>query len=43
MTAYDRLEIWTKTGDVTGDGISGIVVGSDEVDGDGESIDVQST
>ncbi len=37
VMAYDRFEIWVRTGDVTGDGIADIVVGSDEVDGDGES------
>ena len=33
VSAYDRLGIWTRTGDVTGDGVADIVVGSDEVDG----------
>ena len=32
--AYDRLGIWARTGDITGDGIADIVVGSDEVDGE---------
>ena len=31
--AYDRLGIWVRTGDITGDNISDIVVGADEVDG----------
>lgn len=35
--AYDRLGIWMRTGDVTGDGIVDIVVGSDEVDAPGET------
>ena len=32
VSAYDRFGIWMRTGDVTGDGIPDIVVGSDEVD-----------
>ncbi|CAN5162148.1 hypothetical protein BH23VER1_BH23VER1_32140 [soil metagenome] len=36
-TAYDRLGIWTRTGDITGDGIADIVVGADEVDAPGEA------
>ena len=35
--AYDRLGIWVRTGDITGDGIADIVVGADEVDAPGES------
>ncbi len=32
----DRLGIWARTGDVTGDGIADIVVGADQEDGPGE-------
>ena len=32
VNAYDRLGIWVRTGDITGDAIADIVVGSDEVD-----------
>ena len=35
---YDRLGIWFRTGDITGDGIADVVVGSDEVDAEGASI-----
>lgn len=35
--AWDRLGIWFRTGDITGDGIDDIVVGADEVDAVGES------
>jgi len=38
VTNYDRLGIWVRTGDVTGDGIADIVVGSDEADGSGQSV-----
>ena len=31
-SAYDRLGIWMRTGDVDGDGIADIVVGADEAD-----------
>ena len=34
--AYERFGIWVRTGDVTGDSISDIVVGSDEVDSPNE-------
>lgn len=37
-SAYDRLGIWFRTADLTGDGISDLVVGADEVDGEGEEI-----
>ncbi|GJM24675.1 MAG: hypothetical protein DHS20C16_10900 [Phycisphaerae bacterium] len=30
VAAFDRLGIWTRTGDVTGDGIVDIIVGADE-------------
>ncbi len=30
VSAFDRLGIWTRTGDVTGDGIVDIIVGADE-------------
>lgn len=33
---YDRLGIWMRTGDVTGDGIADIAVGADEVDSPSE-------
>ena len=32
-SAYDRLGIWMRTGDITGDGVSDLIVGADEVDG----------
>ncbi len=32
---YDRLGIWVRTGDVTGDDIADIVLGADQVDGTG--------
>lgn len=35
--AVDRLGIWMRTGDVTGDGIADIVVGADQEDGPGEN------
>ncbi|MDA1069354.1 MAG: hypothetical protein O3C43_22985 [Verrucomicrobia bacterium] len=35
VSAYDRLGIWLRTGDITGDGISDVLVGADEVDGVG--------
>ncbi|TFH25212.1 MAG: hypothetical protein E4H03_01505, partial [Myxococcales bacterium] len=35
--AVDRLGIWMRTGDVTGDGIADIVVGADQEDAAGES------
>ena len=35
---YDRLGIWFRTGDITGDGIADILVGADEVDATGQSI-----
>ncbi|MEE8312065.1 MAG: FG-GAP repeat protein [Candidatus Binatia bacterium] len=35
--AIDRLGIWMRTGDVTGDGIADIVVGADQEDSPGES------
>ncbi len=35
---YDRLGIWMRTGDITGDGVADILVGADEVDGDGLSV-----
>jgi hypothetical protein len=38
VSAYDRLGIWMRTGDITGDGVSDILVGADEVDGAGLSI-----
>lgn len=37
--AYDRLGIWMRTGDITGDGIADILVGADEVDAEGASVD----
>lgn len=37
-STYDRLGIWFRTGDLTGDGIADLVVGADEVDGEGEEI-----
>jgi hypothetical protein len=33
----DRLGMWLRTGDVTGDGIADIVVGADQEDGGGEN------
>ena len=33
---HDRLGIWSRTGDITGDGIADIVVGADQEDLDGE-------
>ncbi len=35
---YDRLGIWMRTGDITGDGIADILVGADEVDAAGQNI-----
>lgn len=35
--ALDRLGIWMRTGDVTGDGINDIVVGADQEDSNGET------
>lgn len=35
--ALDRLGIWMRTGDVTGDGIADIVVGADQEDSNGEA------
>ncbi len=35
--AVDRLGIWMRTGDVTGDGIADLVVGADQEDGAGEN------
>ena len=35
VSAYDRLGIWMRTGDISGDGIPDILVGADEVDGAG--------
>lgn len=35
-TASDRLGIWMRTGDVTGDGIADIVVGADQEPGSGD-------
>jgi hypothetical protein len=35
-TAADRLGIWMRTGDVTGDGIADIVVGADQEPGSGD-------
>jgi hypothetical protein len=35
--AVDRLCIWTRTGDVTGDGIADVVVGADQEDGRGRN------
>ncbi len=34
--AFDRLGIWMRTGDVTGDGIADLVVGADQVSESGE-------
>jgi hypothetical protein len=34
VAAFDRLGIWTRTGDVTGDGIVDIIVGADEANRD---------
>lgn len=34
-SSYDRLGIWMRTGDITGDGIADILVGADEVDAEG--------
>lgn len=34
--AYDRLGIWLRTGDVTGDGVSDLVVSADQEDLNGE-------
>lgn len=36
--AYDRLGIWMRTGDITGDGIVDILVGADEADADGSAV-----
>ena len=35
---YDRMGIWFRTGDITGDGIADVVVGADEVDAEGSQI-----
>ncbi len=35
--SFDRLGIWMRTGDVSGDGIADIVVGADEVDSPDET------
>ena len=35
---YDRLGIWFRTGDITGDGIADLVVGADEVDAEGRGL-----
>lgn len=35
---YDRLGIWMRTGDIDGDGVADILVGADEVDGEGQSL-----
>jgi len=35
--AIDRLGIWVRTADVTGDGIADIIVGADQEDGRGEN------
>ncbi|MEO1087002.1 MAG: integrin alpha, partial [Acidobacteriota bacterium] len=35
--ALDRLGIWVRTGDVTGDGIADLIVGADQEDLDGET------
>jgi hypothetical protein len=35
--AFDRLGIWMRTGDVTGDGVADIVVGADQAAGTGET------
>src|SRR5262249_7886386 len=32
-----RLGLWTRTGDVTGDGVADVVVGADQESGDGET------
>ncbi len=34
--AFDRLGIWMRTGDVTGDGVADLVVGADQVSESGE-------
>jgi len=34
-SSYDRLGIWMRTGDITGDGTADILVGADEVDAAG--------
>lgn len=35
---YDRLGIWFRTADITGDGIADVLVGADEVDADGAAV-----
>lgn len=35
--AYDRLGIWMRTGDLTGDGLQDFAVSADQVDGPGEN------
>jgi len=39
----DRLGIWVRTGDITGDGVADIVVGSDQYDGPNEEEDDRGT
>ena len=34
--AFDRLGIWVRSGDITGDGINDLVIGADQEDGGGE-------
>lgn len=37
-SAWDRLGIWVRSGDITGDGIADLAVGADEVDANGQSV-----
>ena len=37
-SAWDRLGIWMRSGDITGDGIADLAVGADEVDANGKSV-----
>lgn len=36
--AYDRLGIWMRTGDITGDGIADMIIGADEADAAGQPV-----
>lgn len=37
ISAYDRLGVWMRTGDVDGDGVADILVGADQVDKGGSA------
>ncbi len=42
VSAYDRLGIWMRTGDIDGDGTVDIVVGADETDEEGQAVTYNS-